>query len=104
MSDDLSPRGQLTVQVTNSGKAPGAGEITVLAPTGVTFGTLPAACLSQRPSVISCNTGVLAVGKSWEVLLTLLIPAELGTDTSLVGLVRAKLSLYRQSDLLTQSS
>jgi hypothetical protein len=97
-------RGHLTVQVTNSGKAPGTGEVAVVAPAGVTFGALPAACLPRGPSAIACDTGVLAVGKSWEVLLTLLIPAVLRADTSMVGLVRAKLSTYGQSALLTQSS
>jgi hypothetical protein len=104
----LSPQAtawaRLKTQLTNTGKVPAGGTITVIAPSGVTFGTLPAGCRKVRATAAECEVTPVDTGKSWSVLVPLSVPARLRADAPLVGLVRAVLRPSGQADLQTQAS
>jgi hypothetical protein len=94
----------LKAQLTNTGKVPAGGTISVVAPAGVTFGALPAGCRKQRTTVAECTVATVDAGKSWAVQVPLAVPARLRAEAPLVGLVRAVLRPSGQSVLQTQAS
>ncbi len=94
----------LRVQVINTGKVPAPGALTVVAPNGVSLGTLPAGCVRSKSTTAVCNAGTVDVGKPWEVRVPLVVPDRVRADAPLVGLVRALLSPSGQTPLQTQAS
>jgi hypothetical protein len=96
--------GSLRVELTNRGTVPATGSVTVIAPAGVTFGSLPPGCLKQKSTTAQCSAGTVTPGQLWAVRVPLAVPARLRAEAPLVGLVRAQLLPSAGNALQTQAS
>jgi hypothetical protein len=104
LSPDATAPARLKAQITNTGKVPAGGTITVIAPSGVAFGALPAGCRKVRGTTVECAATTIDTGKTWAVQIPLSVPARLRAEAPLVGLVRAVLRPSGQNVLQTQAS
>jgi hypothetical protein len=104
LDPDPSAPAILRLLLTNGSAAPGTAAVTVVAPAGVSLGTLPRGCQRLKPTTAECLAGTVGAGRRWELRVPLAVPDRLRSEAPLAGLVQAQLHPTGQGILRTQAS